>query len=79
LKQRRQFPICLLETKAQGDENRNIDPIFRIVAWSDRSNFAELLPPPPEEGAAAIAYSPPKAAAMNAPRVAELINDDVPF
>jgi hypothetical protein len=70
LKQRRQFPICLLETKERGDINGNIDPVFRIVGWSDRANFAELLPPLPE---AAIAYSPQK------PALASIVNDEIPF
>jgi hypothetical protein len=77
LKERRQFPICVLGTKERGDENRNIDPVFKIVSWSDRGNFQELLPPPVAPTAEAIAYSPPATPAK--PNLAEVINDDIPF
>jgi len=46
LKGRRQFPICVLSSKDRGDANSNIDPVFKIVGWSDRQNFIDLLPPP---------------------------------
>jgi hypothetical protein len=74
LKQRLQFPICELATRDRGDENRNIDPVFKIVAWSDCGNFADLLPPPAEERQA-IEFKP----AAKPSTVAELINDDIPF
>jgi hypothetical protein len=77
LKERRQFPICVLGTKERGDENRNIDPVFKIVSWSDRGNFQELLPPPIAPAAEAIAYSPPATPAKL--NLAEVINDEIPF
>jgi hypothetical protein len=46
LKQRRQFPIVILGTEERGDKNDNVDPTFKIVGWSDRGNFGELLAPP---------------------------------
>jgi hypothetical protein len=46
LKGRRQFPICVLSSKDRGDVNGNVDPVFKIVAWSARENFTDLLPPP---------------------------------
>jgi hypothetical protein len=73
LKQRKQFPLCVLETKPRHDVNGNIDPVFKIVAWSDRENFLELLPPPVERPAA-IGFSPkPAALATTA------LNDEIPF
>jgi hypothetical protein len=90
LKQRRQFPICQLGTKERGDENRNIDPVFKIIGWSDRSNFGELLAPPDnsDRGGGAQAAIENRAAKTSAatielqatkPRTAELIGDDIPF
>jgi hypothetical protein len=73
LKGRRQLPICALSTKDRGDENRNINPVFKIVGWSDRENFTELLPPPVAPSSAAIAYSPKPATA------AEIVSDEIPF
>jgi hypothetical protein len=72
-KERRQFPICVFSTKERGDENRNIDPVFKIVSWSDRGHFQELLPPPIAPAADAIAYSPKPSA------LAEVIDDEIPF
>jgi hypothetical protein len=74
LKQRRQFPICELATRERGDENRNVDPLFKIVGWSDCGNFADLLPPPDKEPQA-IEFRP----AVEQQRTAELIDDDIPF
>ncbi len=73
LKGRRQLPICALDTKDRGDENRNINPVFKIVDWAGRENFTELLPPPVAPSSAAISYSPKPAS------TAELISDDIPF
>jgi hypothetical protein len=73
LKQRMQFPIAILGTKERGDANGNIDPVFKIVGWSNRENFQELLPPP-VEAQAAIAFAP---AAKKA--AAEIVNDEIPF
>jgi hypothetical protein len=73
LKQRRQFPICLLMTKERGDANGNVDPVFKIVGWSDCQNFQELLPAPIEPQAAKISFAPKQ------PSSAELIDDDIPF
>ena len=74
LKQRRQFPICELATKERDDENRNIDPSFRIIGWSDCGNFADLLPPPAEEHKA-LEHKPP----VKQQSTAELIDDSIPF
>jgi hypothetical protein len=73
LKKRLQFPIVLLDTKERGDENRNIDPVFKIVGWSGRENFSELPPPPIAPAAAAIAHSPSSASPEG---LAEMINSD---
>jgi hypothetical protein len=78
LKGRQQFPICLLATKERGDANGNIDPVFRIVGWSDRGNFQDLLAPEP-----APAIAPPTAPVLlptpKQPALAEIIKDDIPF
>jgi hypothetical protein len=71
LKGRKQLPICALDTKDRGDENRNINPVSKIVGWSDRENFTELSPIAPSS--AAIGYSPKPSS------TAELISDDIPF
>ena len=31
-------------TPGHGDTNHTIDPVFRVVGWSARENFADLLP-----------------------------------
>jgi hypothetical protein len=71
LKRRLQFPIVLLGTKDRGDANGNIDPVFKIVGWSDRGNFQELLPPPVESKAIAFSPTVSKATAD--------IDDSIPF
>jgi hypothetical protein len=75
LKQRRQFPICKLGTKERGDDNRNIDPVFKIIGWSDKNNFQELLAPEIEALPApeAIAFAPKPVA------LAEVLDDEIPF
>jgi len=76
---KRRFPICTLGTKTRNDENRNIDPTFRIVGWSNRGNFAELVPV--EQPPAAIAAPPKTAAELIGDYIptAELIDDEIPF
>jgi hypothetical protein len=76
LKGRRQFPICTLETKVRkNDKNGNIDPVFKVIGWSDRGNFGELLALPDASGggAPAIEHQPAKTS------TAELIGDNIPF
>jgi hypothetical protein len=75
LKQRLQFPIVSLTTRERGDANSNIDPAFKIVNWSSRENFPELAPPTAPQ-AAAIPFVPRTDVK---PRIAEIINDDIPF
>lgn len=73
LKGRKPLPICALETKDRNDENRNINPVFKIVGWSDRENFTELLPPPVTPSSAAISFAPKQETA------AEIVSDEIPF
>jgi hypothetical protein len=72
LKQRIQFPVCILGTKERGDSNGNIDPVFKIVGWSGLENFQELLPPPVEHHAAIDFQTARKSAAA-------IIGDEIPF
>jgi hypothetical protein len=64
-KGRMQFPICRIETKQRGDANKNIDPVFIIIAWNNISDFPDLLPPP-------------VAAQLPAPAHVD-VNDEIPF
>jgi hypothetical protein len=34
------FPICTFSTKQRNDINKNVDPVFVISGWADRSEFA---------------------------------------
>jgi hypothetical protein len=43
LRKRLAFPAVQLRTKARGDVNDTIDPVFEIVDWTPRSNFTVLL------------------------------------
>jgi hypothetical protein len=84
LKQRLQFPICSLGTKERGDANGNIDPVFKLVGWSARGNFQELLPPSAVEAPALeYSYDPandiPPARDSEPASLAEVLNDDIPF
>ena len=46
LRGRLEFPICTLGSKPRkNDVNGNIDPVFKVVGWAPRSDFAALLPP----------------------------------
>jgi hypothetical protein len=74
LKERQQFPICALAAKARGDANGNIDPVFRIVGWSNRGNFQDLLAPEP-----AALIAPPASAAMLPEPLSVAIDDEIPF
>jgi hypothetical protein len=79
LKGRAMFPVVTLSTKERHDENRNIDPVFKHAGWSDRENFAELLPPAAIK-APAIAFVPEMD--VKSPQkqsLADALNDDIPF
>jgi hypothetical protein len=72
-----EFPVCTLSTRPKrNDPNHNIDPVFSIVGWSARENFAELLPPPAE------LLEPPKTT-LELPKsrttAADTVDDRIPF
>lgn len=71
------FPICVLETKPRNDKNGNIDPVFKVVGWADRSNFGDIC------GVPAVAAPMPPDPALPAPKqgepASEIINDEIPF
>ncbi len=71
LRRRAFFPICTLGTKERRDENRNIDPVFKIVGWGPRDGFPDLLAP----ALPAITHEP----TATAPALAELVSDEIPF
>ena len=61
------FPICTLGSKPKkNDANGNIDPVFRIVGWAPRSDFAAFLPPDDEPRPTSGGAAPP-------------VDDDIPF
>jgi hypothetical protein len=65
-KGRHDFPICTLASRLKkNDANANVDPLFKIVGWAPRSDFAEFLPPDDE---------PPPTSEGTA-----RVDDDVPF
>jgi hypothetical protein len=90
-KGRREFPICTLGTRPKkNDPNGNIDPLFTIVGWVPRSDFADMLPPstspPLLLDAAKPALEPPKAPSEPTPskakpkaRGGKVIDDEIPF
>lgn len=50
IQNRRDFPICTLGSKPKkNDVNGIIDPVFAIVGWAPRSDFAAMLPPDDEQ------------------------------
>jgi hypothetical protein len=64
------FPICTLSTKPRNDVNKNVDPVFVISGWADKSEFASFGAVPMIAG--------PDLPEVGTP-IAELINDDIPF
>jgi hypothetical protein len=63
---KREFPICTVGSRPKkNDVNGNFDPVFTIVGWAPRDDFAAILPPDDE---------PPPSSARAAP-----IDDDAPF
>jgi hypothetical protein len=78
LRQRRFFPICTLSTKAKGDINGNVDPVFKIVGWSPRENFQELLAPPAEKPDA-VTYAPSLESPPAPEGLPEMIDGDADF
>jgi len=74
LKGRQQFPICVLKTKDRGDANGTVDPVFKIMSWSIRENFTELLPAPTAPAALPSPLPAPKVSKATAD-----LDDSIPF
>lgn len=55
-KNRLMFPLTTLESQEKrGDAHHNFSPVFKIVGWSARSHFPELIGEPVDETAALAA------------------------
>jgi hypothetical protein len=83
LRGRLEFPVCALGSKPKKkDPNGIVDPLFKIVGWAPRSDFAEMLPPdgesPPTSAATAVGHEARIARATPGNAI-EPIDDDIPF
>jgi hypothetical protein len=68
LRRKLEFPICTLGSRPKkNDVNGNFDPVFTIVGWAPRVDFAAILPPDDE---------PPPSSATAGP---DDDDDDTPF